>query len=253
MLAAERRKRILDLVNQDGGVRTTALAEVMRASLPTVRRDLEFLGRQGLVIRTHGGAVAHSRSTAYEPPYQQKVHLAAEAKERIGKAAASLIAEGDSVILDSGSTCLQVARHAHGKVFTAVVLDLPIALELADDPRVDVLVVGGKARTGLHCMVGPLAEETLGQFHVNRLFLGADGIHVTHGVTNATAAEVPVKRAAIRAAQEVVLVADSSKFQRQVLMRVCPLDAVHHIVTDRGLSAAVLRALRRRSIRVTAV
>ena len=253
MLTAERRKRILDLVNLDGGVRTTALAEATRASLPTVRRDLEFLGRQGLVIRTHGGAVAHSRSTTYEPPYRQKIHLAAEEKERIGKAAAALIAEGDCVILDSGSTCMQIARHAHGKTFTAVVLDLPIAMELADDPRVDVLVVGGKARTGLYCMVGPLTEDTLEQLHVNRLFLGADGIHVSYGVTNATAAEVPVKRAAIRAAQEVVLVADSSKFQRQVLMQVCSLDAVHHIVTDRGLPAKVLRALRRRSIRVTTV
>jgi DeoR/GlpR family transcriptional regulator of sugar metabolism len=253
VLAAARRKHILDMVNSDGGVRTTALPAMLNTSLPTIRRDLEILHRQGLLIRTHGGAVSHSRSTTFEPPYRQKVHLQAEEKDRIGKAAAALIAEGDSVIFDSGSTCLQIARHAHGKPFTAIALDLPVAVELADDPKIDLLVVGGKVRTGLYSFVGPLTEELLTQFHVNRFFLAVDGVHLSHGITNATAAEVPVKRAAIRAAQEVILVTDSSKFQRQALMRVCSLEAVHQVITTRAVPAEVPRALRRRSVRVLLV
>lgn len=253
MLPPERRRRILDLVNRDGGVTTTALAELLHTSLPTVRRDLELLGRQGLIIRTHGGALSHSRSTAYEPPYRQKVHLRAEAKERIGRAAAALIKERDTVIFDSGSTCFQVARQAHGRPFTAVALDLPLALELADDPKVEVLVVGGKARTGLYSLVGPMAEGMLAQLHVNRFFLGADAVHSAHGVTNATAAEVPAKRLAIRAAQEVILVADSSKFQALALIEVCRLDEIHHVITDRDLAPEVARAIRRKHIRLTLV
>jgi DeoR/GlpR family transcriptional regulator of sugar metabolism len=181
------------------------------------------------------------------------VHLRAEEKERIGRAGATLIAEGDTVILDSGSTCLQIARHAHGKSFTTVALDLPVAMELADDPKVEVLVTGGKARTGLYSLVGPVAEAMLGQLHVNRFFLGADAVHTVHGVTNATAAEVPVKRLGVRAAREVVLVADSSKFQSLALMEVCRLDQIHHIISDRSLSPAAAQAIRRKHIRLTLV
>jgi DeoR/GlpR family transcriptional regulator of sugar metabolism len=253
MLLAERQKRILDLINRNGGVSTNTLADTFRASLPTVRRDLEILSRQGLIVRTHGGAVSHAHSPGQEPLYRQKVQLRAEEKERIGRAAATLITEQDTIIFDSGSTTFQVARSAHGKVFTAVTLDLPMALELADDSKIEVLVAGGKARTGLYSLVGPLAESMLGQLHVHRFFLGADAVDLAHGVTNATAAEVPVKRMAIQAAQEVILVADSSKFQTRTLMDVCRLEDIQHIITDRGLAPEIVRALRRKHIRLTIV
>jgi DeoR/GlpR family transcriptional regulator of sugar metabolism len=253
VVPAGRHKRLLDLVNREGAVSTAGLGRLLRVSLATIRRDLELLGRRGAIVRTHGGAVSHARSTAYEPPYRQKVHVRAEEKERIGRAAADLIVAGEAVILDSGSTCLQIARYAHGKSFTAVTLDLPAAMELADDPKVELLVVGGKARTGLYSLVGPLAEQIIGQLHVNRFFLGADAVHAVHGVTNATAAEVPVKRLSLRAAREAVLVADSSKFQSVALIEVCRLKEIHRIVTDRALPSEVARAIRRQGVRLTLV
>jgi len=250
MLIAERRKQILDLVTASGGVKTTSLAEHLGVSLATVRRDLEALEREGFIVRTHGGAVSLAHSTAFEPKYRLKLRLRQEEKERIGRAAASLIREGDAVIFDSGSTALYVARNARGKRISAVTLDLPVAMELADDPTTDVLVVGGKVRTGLYAVVGPFAEEMLRQIHVNRFFLAADAVHLEEGITNATAAEVPVKRLAIRAAQEVILVADSSKFGRLNLVKVCDLGQVHRVVTDSNLPADQRKGLEELGIEV---
>jgi DeoR/GlpR family transcriptional regulator of sugar metabolism len=192
-----------------------------------------------------------THSTAYEPQYNVKVRLRQEAKERIGRAAAALIAEGDTVIFDSGSTARSVARFARARRITAVALDLPTALDLADSPTVDVLVVGGQVRRELYAVVGPFAEEVLRQLHVNRLFLGADSIDLRQGIGNASPAEVPIKRLAIAAAEEVILVADSSKFGRVSLVHVCDLRQVHHVVTDAELAPEWQQALPEMGIRLT--
>jgi DeoR family fructose operon transcriptional repressor len=251
MFAPDRRKAILDLIQLNGGSTTLQLAERTGASLPTVRRDLRILQKQGLIVRTRGGAMTITHSTAYEPQYHVKVRLRQEAKEAIGRAAASLIAEGDTVIFDSGSTARSVARFARGRRMTAVALDLPIALDLADSPTVDVLVVGGQVRRELYAVVGPFAEEMLRQLHVNRLFLGADSVDLQQGIGNASPAEVPIKRLAIAAAGEVILVADSTKFGRVSLVHVCDLRKIHHVVTDAELDPGWQQALREMGIRLT--
>jgi DeoR/GlpR family transcriptional regulator of sugar metabolism len=174
-----------------------------------------------------------------------------EEKERIGRTAEALIAEGDSVIFDSGSTARSVARFAKGRRITAIALDLPVALDLADSPTVDVLMLGGQVRTGFYAAVGPFAEEMLRQIHVNRFFLGADSVDLTQGVANASPSEVPIKRLAMRAAEEVILVADSSKFGKISLVQVCDLRQIHHIVTDSGLPQEWQNAIRDMEVRLT--
>lgn len=251
MLAVERRRSIVELVHLKGGVSTTELAERIGISLATVRRDIRALERNSLIVRTRGGAVSTTHSTAYEPLYNVKIRLREAEKEHIGRAAAALIAEGDSVIFDSGSTTRSVARSAKRLRMSAVALDLPTGLELADSPTVDVLIVGGHVRTELYAIVGAFAEEMLRQIHVNRLFLGADSVDLAGGVTNASPTEVPVKRLAIAAAHEVILVADSSKFGRMSLVKVCDIQHVHHIVTDAGLDDVMQAAVRDLGIRLT--
>jgi DeoR family fructose operon transcriptional repressor len=251
MLAIERRRSIVELVHLKGGVSTTELADRIGISLATVRRDIRALERHGLIVRTRGGAISTTHSTAYEPLYNVKIRLREPEKERIGRASAALIAEGDSVIFDSGSTTRSVARFAKRLRVSAVALDLPTGLELADSPTVDVLIVGGHVRTELYAIVGTFAEDMLRQVHVNKLFLGADSVDLAGGVTNASPTEVPVKRLAIAAAEEVILVADSSKFGRMSLVNVCDLRRVHHIVTDEGLDSEMQAAIRDLGIMLT--
>jgi DeoR/GlpR family transcriptional regulator of sugar metabolism len=180
-----------------------------------------------------------------------KIRIHQEEMERIGRAAAALIAEGDSVIFDSGSTARSVARFAKGRRVTAIALDLPIALDLAESPSVDVLILGGQVRTGLYAVVGPFAEEMLRQIHVNRFFLGADSVDLGQGVANASPSEVPIKRLAMKAAESVILVADSSKFGKISLIQVCDLTQIHHIVTDSGLPQRFQEAIRDLGIKLT--
>ena len=251
MLAIERRRSILDLLRTRGGISTSELAERIGTSLATARRDIRTLERNGLLVRTRGGAVSSAQGTAYEPLYGVKIRLRDAEKDRIGRAAAAMIAEGESVIFDSGSTSRRVAHHARRHRMSAVALDVPAALELAEAPAVDVLVVGGHVRTELFSIVGPFAEEMLRQIHVNRLILGADSVDLLGGVTNASPTEVPIKRLAIAAAEVVVLVADSSKFGRISLVKVCDLRQVHHVVTDAGLPSESRQTLEDLGIRVT--
>lgn len=236
MLAEDRYKRIVDMVNLSGAARTVELADKLGVSEATVRRDLELLSDRGLLKRTHGGAIVVGESTAFEPLYAAKARQQTEAKARIGRAAAGLIADGQTVILDSGTTALAVARACHDKRVSVLALDLKVADELADAAGVAVHVVGGQLRQGFYSLVGPHAEQVLRQFHVNTFFLGADAVSTKGGVTNATTEEVNIKRLAIAAARTVVLVADATKFGHDAMFTVCPLDRMDRVITDRDLA-----------------
>jgi len=253
LLSQKRRKCILDLVGQDTGVTTVDLASRFGVSLSTIRRDLEHLGKNGLILKTHGGALPRSFSTSHEHPYRFKSQLHTREKELIGAAAAAWIMDGDTVVFDSGTTALEVARHAKGKQFSAVALDLPVALELADSPLVDLIVLGGKVRTGFFSIVGNFADEILGKLHVNKFFMGADAIHLQQGITNATVVEAPLKQLAIRMAHETILVSDSTKFGKINLMHVCSIQDVDKIVTDEHLSPEVICQLKEMEVEVLIV
>ena len=218
-------------------MRTADLATELGVSEATVRRDLDHLADRQILQRTHGGAVPIGHSTAYEPLYSAKARNQADAKRRIGKAAAARIKDGDTVILDSGTTAFAVAQACHGKRVGVLALDIKVAVELADAEGIAVHLVGGQLRHGFYSLVGPHAEQVLEQFHVNLFFLGADAVSLAGGVTNATTEEVNVKRLAIAAANEVVLVADATKFGHDAMFTVCPLKTVGRIITDESLPA----------------
>ncbi|MBM3471289.1 MAG: DeoR/GlpR transcriptional regulator [Armatimonadetes bacterium] len=240
-LPAERRQRILQLLEARGGLRTADLQQAIGVSVATIRRDLSDLAEQNLIERTHGGALQRALGTAHEPPFSVKSALMREEKERIAKGAARLVSPGSTIILDSGSTALALARQLAGQRITVIALDLPAA-QAAAAGQTEVLLAGGRVRNGLYSLVGPWTEETMRGLHGDLFFMGADAVDDDE-VSNSTVDEAAVKRLAIRAAREVILLADHSKFGRKALAQVCRLDELSVLVTDRGIGPreAVLR------------
>jgi DeoR family transcriptional regulator, aga operon transcriptional repressor len=233
---AQRQARIVQQLQEDGFVEIARLSASLGADRSTIRRDLGALERRGLVRRTRGGALAGPASGHADIPYEAKRRAQTPAKEAIGARAAELVEPEEAVLLDSGSTTFEVARALrHRRGITVVTNDLNVAMCLAESPGIRLVVTGGILLESVYTLVGPRTVEELRDLHVDRAFLGADAIHHEAGITNVTLVEVEVKRAMIAAAREVVVVADSSKFEHRALAPVCALDDVGLILTDEGL------------------
>jgi DeoR/GlpR family transcriptional regulator of sugar metabolism len=254
MLPEERRRAILQYVRRSGSMDVAALSQRVRTSAATIRRDLRLLEQRGDLQRTHGGAVPHPPGTAYEPIYQEKLRENAEAKSAIARHAATLVRDGDVVALDAGSTTFGLVPHLRAlRNLTVITTDLKIAVALADGSPVEVVVVGGRVRPNLFSVVGPSAEDGLDQLHADVAFLGADGISLEAGVTNANLDEAAIKRHMLRSSVRAVLLADHTKFGKTSLVRVCHVDAFAAIVTDTGLSDDDHATYARRDARITRV
>jgi DeoR family transcriptional regulator, aga operon transcriptional repressor len=245
MLPEQRRRQILALLSETGGVDVPLLADRLSVSAATIRRDLTSLQASGQLERTHGGAVPMVGGTAYEPRYSLKRSQRLAEKEAIARHAAELVPDGSVVVLDSGSTTFALARELkrrHG--LTVITVDLQIAIELADRPGLDVIAIGGRVRPELFGVVGPMSESGLADLHADLAFLGADAIDPVAGVTNANLDEVAVKRAILAAARETHLLADASKFGQVSLAKVADVRAFSSIITDEGLDPAFASSVR---------
>ena len=204
----------------------------------TIRRDLDVLVRSGQAERTHGGAKAVG-GAALDVPYAVKEFERRQQKVAIAAHATARVREGDSVVLDSGSTTFQVAMALRNiPDLTFITNDLRIAL-LAAVPDVRLFLAGGELLNSVFTLTGPRATEFFSDFSATWAFLGADALDSEAGITNTNTREVPVKRAMIEAASTSIVVADSSKFESRTLARVAALDEVDHLVTDVGLDTAI--------------
>ncbi|WP_422926134.1 DeoR/GlpR family DNA-binding transcription regulator [Singulisphaera sp. PoT] len=233
MLAETRRRILLDLLARHGFATLDGLVKALGVSESTVRRDLESLDLAGSVKRTHGGAVYLGEVKSIVPLEDRAATLAAE-KQAIGRAAAELIEDGDAVLLDGGTTTLEVARALIGRPLQVVTNSLPIAQLLASSSTIDLILIGGYVypRTGV--ALGPLAIATMQGIRVRRAILGAGGI-VAEGIYNANLLLVETERQMMSCGQEVMIVADHTKFGRLALSRLCGLEEIQHIVVDPGL------------------
>jgi len=248
MHTGNRRDLILEWLKRDGQVQVRELVEQFGVSEMTIRRDLEHLACEGLLVRTYGGAMPSAGLTR-EQPYAAKAVEHTTEKERIARQAAQLVRDGDVVLLDAGSSTAALARALHGhRDLTVVTIDLKIALELCDEPGIRVLVTGGTAQPEGYNLYGPLAEQTLRCLTVDYAFLGTSSVDIQQGVTTPTLDKVPLKQAMLRAARRSVLLADSDKFGRRSPFQICPLSAIHHIITDDGLQGDLARAIRKEGI-----
>ncbi len=233
MLVETRRRRLLELVSRQGFATLDELVKTLRVSESTVRRDLEALDVAGSVKRTHGGAV-YSGEVRSMPAFEDRTETAAAEKRAIGRATAALIEDGDTVLLDGGTTTLEVARSLLGRRLQVVTNSLPIAQLLAASQQTDLILIGGYVypRTGV--AMGPLAVATMSGIRVRKAILGAGGI-VADGVYNSNLLLVETERQMMSCGQEVMIVADHTKFGRLALARLCGLEEVDSIVVDSGL------------------
>ena len=233
MHVQNRRRALLDALQRDGSVQVRQLAAELSCSEMTIRRDLDVLERDGVVRRVHGGAI-RVQLRRDEMPYAARVFEATEVKQRIGQAVAALIDDGETVILDSGTTVLEVARALRGRPVTVLPLGLRALLELADDDAVSLISPGGDVRPGELVVTGDLAEVAFERLRFDTLVLGCCGLHEREGVTTHVPADARVKRAALRAARRTILASDATKIGQVTFGHVCPLAAAQRLVTDAG-------------------
>jgi DeoR/GlpR family transcriptional regulator of sugar metabolism len=211
------------------------LAQRFDVSMITIMRDLQELEQEGLIRRVHGGAIS-VRGASYEPPFSARESQLSPEKQRIALKAVELVTDGDSIILDVGTTTLEIARALKGKRnLTVLVTNLRAALELASQPAIQVIVIGGKLRSSELSMIGHLAEQTLRTFQVDKAFIGVGGVTVSHGLTEFNFDEAGTKRTMIERARQAIVVADHTKFGKIMLTQVAPLSDISLLITGSEL------------------
>jgi DeoR family transcriptional regulator of aga operon len=253
MLSEERRRAIVEMLQEDGRVLVKDLAKRFHTSLITIRKDLEFLHQAAQLERTHGGALPLKTGALRDSSIQEKESQHRQEKIRIAAAAAQMVGKGQVIILDSGTTTTAIARACRTMQNLTIVTNATnIAAELADTP-VEVILTGGTLRQNSYSLVGPLAEESLKKLNADLLFLAVDGFDVRYGLTTPNLLEARVNRAMAEAARRTIVVCDSSKFGRRSMSLILPTSAVHETITDKGIPKHDLSALRKADVEVTIV
>ena len=253
MLIEERRQHILSLIQKQGRVLVDELSDNLDLSKITIRKDLDYLESKGLLIRTHGGALPVQAGALSDPTIQEKEELQHEEKVKIAKAAAAMVSEGQCIILDSGTTTTEIARSLSSlRHLTVITNALNIAVDLARSDF-EIILIGGTLRRNSLSLVGPLAEDVLKEMHADIVFLGVDGFDTKVGLTTPNLLEARVNRAMVQAAEKVVAVCDSSKFNRKSLSLIVGASAIDHVITDSNLAPEEVKAIRDAGIEVTVV
>jgi DeoR/GlpR family transcriptional regulator of sugar metabolism len=250
MLADRRHQLILRALRADGPISVVALAEKVGASQATIRRDLVQLEDEGLLKRVYGGAAP---VVGEDDPFADVAGVRVEAKDALAVWCANLVRDGETVLLDIGTTAHRVARHLHGRSLTVITSNLAVYEELQDDKDVQLILLGGVVRRDYRSLVGFLTEDNLRQVHADRLFLGTSGVRPDGQVLDTTAVEVPVKRAMIAASAQVVLLADAGKFPGTGMARVCGPEELDVVVTNAPVDEKTGSRLREAGVEVVEV
>ncbi|MET8461916.1 DeoR/GlpR family DNA-binding transcription regulator [Micromonospora zamorensis] len=230
MASADRHRQITSAVRRVGQLSVAQLAELTSASEMTIRRDLEILAEQGVLERYRGGA-RNLQLRGEEPPFALREHDGLAVKQRIAAAVADLIADGEAVVVDSGTTCLEVARALTHRRLTVMPLSLHAANVLVGGPQLKLLLPGGEPRPGELALTGPLTEASLAALRFDTAVVGCCGLNAAHGLTAYDLADAAVKRAMIASAHRVIAVAEAAKFSRTALAFVAAASALHTVVT----------------------
>ena len=251
--AGERQREIAHIVEAQGRVRVTELADRFGVSAVTIRKDLEVLAEADLVIRTHGGAIA-ARMGRGDIAFDVRDRLQREEKAAIGALAAAHVSNGESIILDASTTGLYLARELkkhdawHG--LTVVTNSIHVATELAGRADITVLLMGGRVRSSLS-VVGELGDAVLDRINVQKAFLGSAGFSLEEGLTEAREEEAQIKRAMVAAAREVYAIIDHSKWGRVASATFCEVVGLTGVFTDAAAPVAMVDSLRGMGIEVT--
>jgi DeoR/GlpR family transcriptional regulator of sugar metabolism len=252
MSGIKRHERILDRLHQDGRVDVAALSKEFGISGVTIRRDLEHLAQAGVLRRTRGGAVSTMMLGEGLPYAMREIELA-ETKERLAAAVSELVRNGEAVALDSGTTCVRVARTLVGSRLTVMPFSVQAINALFGNWTINLITPGGSVRHDEGSIVGPLAEASLRSVRFDTAIISPCGASLDGGVMAHDLQDAAVKRAIIGAARRTILVADSSKFSRSAMAAVCPLESIDLLVTDVGVPAEVVDRLNADGVQVIVV
>ena len=253
VFARERQEHIVRIVEEHGRARVADLAPLLRVSAVTIRKDLDMLEREHRIVRTHGGAIAVDRSRP-ELSFEIRERLQADEKLRIGAAAAALVHDGESIVMDASTTALSVARHLKARggwsQLTVITNGLRLASDLAGHPGIIVLMLGGRVRWEALSVVGQLGDGLFSRINVQKAFLGAAGFTIESGLADATDEEAQIKRSMVAAAREVIAIVDHTKWERAAFATFCPTDKISIVLTDDAAPEAMVRSLTGRGVQV---
>ncbi len=248
VFAPERQEQIARMVTEAGRVRVTDLAATFGVSPVTIRKDLLTLEGEARVVRTHGGAISPRMSSRPEPAFEVRERLQRDEKWRIGAAAAARVVDGDSIAFDASTTALYVARHLKERTnwhqLTVVTNSIRIALELAGHPGITVLMLGGRVRAEALSVVGPLGDGVFRRVNIQKAFVGAVGLTMEAGLSDAMEEEAQIKRSMVTTAREVWALVDHTKWGRTASATFCRTDRLTGIITDEDAPEAMVAALR---------
>jgi DeoR/GlpR family transcriptional regulator of sugar metabolism len=244
----KRKKKILEYLGKEGKVEVLILAEEFDVTTETIRRDLERLDSEGRLKKVYGGAVK-VRADSSELPFDQKTLINVKEKAAIGKYAASMIKNGDTVMLGNGTTTIEIIRnlqdHTDVTIVTHSTPTMLLAMEIFPGR---IIFIGGEVNKHQKTTSGPLAELMLNQLRVNKAFISAGGISLLDGITDYELSEANVSRKMMERADETIILADSSKFGKPTFANVCSLDDVYEIITDRNCSEEWKQYMKDRDI-----
>ena len=234
----ERRSRILNLLHTEGRVHVSDLVETFDVSEVSIRKDLAVLEERKLLVRVKGGAIVLHQSGDFDDlSISHKQQLHAREKQLIGQYAASLVHNGERIILDSGTTTMEIAKNLDSvDNLTVITNALDIAITLNSYGKFTVIVLGGTMRSVSHSTVGMISEYALKNIFCDKLFLGVDSFSITDGLSTPSLEEASLNQAMIDSAKEVIAVFDSSKFGRRTFAHIASLDKITAIITDNHIS-----------------
>lgn len=246
----ERQKQILSLLTKQGRLSVTEIVEQFSISEATARRDLESLASQGRAQRVHGGVIALEQAPP-ELPILQRESEQADEKSLIGRAAAELINDGETIFLGSGTTVLEAAKNLRErKNLTVITNSLPVLNALAGIKEITVVSLGGQLRDSELSFIGHITEQALAELRVDKVIMGTRGVSLEHGLTNDYLQETLTDRAILKIGHEVILVADHSKINRVSTALLAPLSSMGIFVTDPKADKKFLQALKKQNIKV---
>lgn len=240
MFFEERQQKISEMLKQRSSLKVNELSSLFNVSESTIRRDLKEMEEAGLLSRTHGGAVGFSVSNI-EPTYKEKEASNQDEKVIIGEIAAQMIKDGDAIILDSGTTTLEIAKKITAKDISIITNSIDIAAVISQLENVNLFITGGNLRFTTRAMVGHITEEVLKNFRVDKAFIGANGISLEAGITTPNLAEAKTKKTMMDVSNKVIIVADSTKFNKVNLSVIAPVSQITSIITTTNVDKEILK------------
>lgn len=247
----ERRDEILKMIKRDGSVRVSELTNRFGVSMETIRRDMEYLEKKGLLTRVYGGGIP-VQHRAQEPAYMSREIKNYAEKKAIAKCAVDLVEDGDVIGIDVGTTAFEFAKELFGrnKDITVLTNALKVALTLSEDPSIRVIMIGGEVRGGDSSTSGSLAYNMTEQFHTDKYFIGVGGFDEDYGITDYHLHEASLRRLQIARTNKVIAMTDNSKIGTVAMNKICDIDSIDILVTDEGTDKKVIEHLRGEGIEV---